>query len=421
MKRFAVSFAFLLALLGASSSAHAVYGWINGQIRFKSELGNACSTAAPLSMNCTASMFPIAQTGIIRPVIGARIFLVDQNGIDIGIGSSDANGNFTVLWNSSTLPTRISVQRFHGDVDLKWWTADTAGYSIYTPVAAVNNPPAYTNFSIGTWTAWSYNVYDNVYEAMRMAWHNAYKFSSDLVSKINLVRVVVFAPSTGEINGVISVNGADGRKNWSIAHEFGHAVDEIHSGTKLCLAYNRPTNCNGVDPTFGACLGDSHSQADTTPGEHFCGGFHEGWADFLATTTLYGHAALKPMGCNSDTPCGLNFDFEKSLRTACTVNQQRNEMQVARYLWDTYDSTGAGDTGWTDSVPGWPGGRFAAIVNNFDLFPVGTDNGQRNEAWNSTLTLIDQQDGRSALDWKVLNDPIENTSAQFTNNCSPGN
>lgn len=411
-------------LLLFTEYAQAASGSVSGRLRFTSELGNNCKSSAPEMMNCTGAYIGAGTQFTTQPLINVRVFLVDQAGVDIGIGATDANGDFTIAWTSPSLPTRIDVQRFFADNNLRFWTADAANNSVYALVTSVANPSNGVNVPIGTVTA-VFNTYDNVYEGMRMAWENAYKHSAATLAQVWLQKVRTFATPTGsKASGTLNIADADKRRNWVIAHEWGHSIDLILTSVKQCLAYNRrtatgTTSCVNVDPYTSCYDSGQHLQADNADGEHYCASFAEGWANYLATTTLYAFNAPQPMGCVSDSPCVSLFDFEDSIGSFCTDGEQHGEMQVARYIWDTFDTVG--DAGWTDSVPAWAGGRFAAIMNTFDTWPAGVGAGQINEPWNGTLTLLLNPDGRSGLDWKALNDPVETTTNQYTNNCSPGN
>ena len=405
---------FLATFVSFEKPAHAVSGSLAGVLEFRNELANYCDSA---TMDCNGALFPASQSNTTRPIVDALVHLVDQTGIVIGQGVTDSTGYFAVMWTRATAPTSIQIRKYFSNNGTRFWLADSGGAAWYAVATTISNPPA-SAWWVGTWGWYGYDMLHNVYEAMQMFWYN-FKFSADMLTKFTYFRVVVPATVTGHLDGVVFVDEDDAKKNWMVTHEAGHGVDYLQNVRKSCGAFNwNGTNtCTGPG-TPGSCTGDHYFNSS----EWYCSSFTEGLADFLGTIPLYGLAATSPLVCNSVSPCAGGFNLEVSLGsspTVCVDAVRRQEIQVTRYLWDTYDTVA--DSGWTDNVPSWPGGRFAAIVDHLDDFPVGTANGQVNEPWNSTLTQLVTPDGRSALDWKGHNDLIENTSNQFTNNCSPGN
>ena len=98
---------------------------------------------------------------------------------------------------------------------------------------------------------------------------------------------------------------------------------------------------------------------------------------------------------------------------ACVVDEGRRALTVNRYLRDLYDSN-AGEA--TDT-------QFAGFSNFFSTlnrFANGFNNNQKDEPWNSS-NAIDDQDGRSARDFRTHFEALtgNSTSINFQANCSP--
>jgi hypothetical protein len=87
-------------------------------------------------------------------------------------------------------------------------------------------------------------------------------------------------------------------------------------------------------------------------------------------------------------------------------------MNAERYLWDVYDSIN--DPGFTDTV----NITYWQMIAHLDEFLTTVANGGINEPWNSAITEVNDQDGRSSRDYRKYVDP--DTSVLYSKNCSPG-
>lgn len=111
----------------ASGEALAVTGTVTGTATLYVNQGQWCDTTT--GMDCTAALFLRAnntlKSGIAQPIREARMELADQNGIVIGISSSDVNGNFSISWTRATTPTSATVRWSYYQIDGRFWVADS--------------------------------------------------------------------------------------------------------------------------------------------------------------------------------------------------------------------------------------------------------------------------------------------------------
>lgn len=404
-----------VALVAQDQLAYGASGTIAGRMVFRSELGNSCDTT--LGMDCTAARFPAAHTNSVQPIRSAHIQLVDQGGAVIGTGHSDNSGNFSLGWTRSTTPTSIQIRRFYTHKDNRFWHANTSGASWYGILTTVQNPTNGGTNNVGEWGWYSYDALNNNYDAALRTWEEALVYSNDMLSQFTFIRIILPAADANNAfvnlqTGIVHMGeNLVRRPQAALSHELGHVVSNLRKPYSFCGANNFPTACVNVAPS--TCNG-THSY-DTA--EHRCASYEEGVAQFVANVAYYWFWATGPRQCISNGNCTGNFNIETSLGTNCTNNVSRQELQVTRYLWDAYDSIN--DPGYNDVVPANPGSKYDQMINKMGSFGTGTGNNQNNEPFNAAMTQIDDPDGRSASDYKVFLDTIENTNLQYQNNCSP--
>jgi hypothetical protein len=408
---------FVLISVMHVGSAFGYSAIISGKVEQYVELGNYCSNMTIPPMDCTASMFPAAHTNTTRPFQHVTIVLRDQSDSTIGLGGTDDNGNFSIAWNSGSIPSSIQIRLLNSETNGRFSIRTSDGATIWWGVVTTINNPGLSNWNVGTWGWYSYVASNNAFEATRLGWDNAWKFSADMLSRF-YTQIWLGASSTYHSNGNVMLREADVPSVFIVNHEVGHVIDHLQTAKRSCGAWNWApgATCTGAG-TPASC--NQNPPHDFGSSEWYCSSFTEGWAHFAATTMLYGLGASQPLICASVGTCPTGYNVETSSGSGCAEATRRQPIHVARYIWDTYDNVN--DTGvYNDIVPSWPGVRFAQIFDNLDLFPAGKGDHQVDEAWNSTATEIDAPDGRSAADWKYHNDPVQNTSDQFTYNCAPG-
>jgi hypothetical protein len=423
MRTFLAAVISVATFFAAARMSYAYTYSVSGRVEYLHVLGNYCSTSTSPAMDCSGSLYPATEFNQIRGIKDSLIVLQDELGNHIGFGSSDSSGYFSVNWTRSTLPSQIWVLRWFAHKDTRFWLADNDGASWYHVVTVINNPGA-SNWDIGGWW-WNYDdTLNNGYAGMLANWDNSLKNSSDMLLRYSEMRLRIPAnlPTSECFPGIVCLPGNRSKNLLALAHEVGHTVFTIQTkvvvspyGRYSCGVFNYPNEC--VGPGTPASCYDSGIH-DPSTSEHFCSTWEEGLANFLALPAIYTYSAAGPMYCAGFGTCHLGYNIATSPGSSCTPNQQHLEGNVTRYLWDTYDTVA--DPGWTDSVPANASTRLNAIINTLDSYPAGTGSGQVNEPYNAALTEIDDKNGRSALDWKNISDSVENTSAQFTNNCSPG-
>lgn len=196
---------------------------------------------------------------------------------------------------------------------------------------------------------------------------------------------------------------------FTILHEMGHAVSYLASR----------------DQNFKSCALYLYNNKDghtlISP-EYACAQFEEGFANFIAATALFNKNAQTPFAyCFGAGPCmNLNYNIEQSngASGACQTAGEENrwEISTARFLWDLYDTV----VDYSGDVYQQPLYTFIDTIHSFDN---GTGNRQKNEPWNSALTVQQKPDGRSTYDYRMLyeywHDNITSLNAPYVANCSP--
>jgi hypothetical protein len=426
-RRLVLALAVAMGALAMSSAAHAESrGVVKGKLSFYQFSGGYCEASA--STSCAGARYQKAQYGTKQPVRETIVYVVNAaDGTNLGTGSADASGNFTVSWYSlSTLPAgtraQISWIGYHrsGAYYIVKATDYNAVYSFkspsftITPGTTTASPQTVAEFVLGTSTAG--NNLASLYEAAHLAWKAALEPSTRMKSNFTGVRIAAF--------GTFSECGASGscatgseklvRINTNRAftlstpmHEMGHVASyqsDKHKGGFSNYCYPL-TTCAYADNVHSA-----------TSNEWLAPAFEEGFATIVAAVGMWAPNATTPRVCDSTGACsGLNA--ETSFNTAaCRTSDYRQEVQVTRYLWDLYDTVV--DTTFDDS-------RSNPVSIFYDIlakYTPGGDNHDVNEPWNAALTAIDNLEGRSAGDYlywtnQFLPGTAASQSLAFSANC----
>jgi len=414
----------------ASGEALAVTGTVTGTATLYVNQGQWCDTTT--GMDCTAALFLRAnntlKSGIAQPIREARMELADQNGIVIGISSSDVNGNFSISWTRATTPTSATVRWSYYQIDGRFWVADStapdgpfwSGSSSFPVVAGGTK-------NSGTWL-WGDLEIRQAYHSAERAWYDAFRYSGAALTNWSQVRILPNHPAAAANGGFVDQIPSNRQVKLGVQaarfpiavqhHEMGHMLHYlIQPALKFTAAYNWPTACTVASPN--GCWGGTHTVNSV---EWKMASFPEGLASFLGTVPSYWHWAPQPQWCFATfSSCDANgFNQEVRSSSNCAQDESRWELSTQRYLWDVYDSVH--DTLYSDllgadtSSDFW----FGILVNELSTFGSGIADGNVNEPWQTTaLTTIDpnKQDTRASVDFQAKLNQV--TSTQRLNNCSP--
>jgi hypothetical protein len=412
----------------------SIEGVVRGQLLFFNAQGNFCASGS----DCTGAKYPQSEFGVPLPIRDARVF-VRVAGSVIGQGVTDANGNFTMAWQTESKPTtsiraELFWQPTHKDgrfsiiTDQGYPWELSAGTVTLLTSSSVSSPQSLGAFQWGT-TLQDANPIANVYDGAWRTWE-AFRVSNRMLTYFNNIRIQAFdtrgeCPTSCAIGPeklVILDPGSPFSPQSRIMHELGHIASYLssrdqsfRSGRNYC--YPDPSNDNPNCTNRGWRYTSTEWGAAT---------FEEGLANFLGDVALYSPNARAPLTClASKADCGGGLSIESSSRGSCASDENRFALSVERYLWDVFDSN-----------IDYPGEsltknyfEFFDAINSFDN---GHDNLQKEEPWvpgtrtcdvngqcQLTYDLVDL-DGRSANDlrqnWARLG---TNTDNAFFNNCTP--
>jgi hypothetical protein len=407
-----MQFAVFLTVLGmVPKVAHAVTGAINGGQRVMSSQGNYCDTT--LGMDCTAARFPANQgVGNAVPLkrIRVEVWREDANGArlgtqPIGVSYTSLTGAYTVTWSYTSTPSKVRLDFVYCHQDDRFCVKSETGAQWYNTMRSGITPVANSTVALG-YSTWNNAAVGNVYDAASRVWEEAFRYSAYLLPVFNAVTIKYpdssqapgDAITTGATKTILMADNCSAMPMNCVAHEFGHMGMYLLAPFTFCGAYS--------------------ANFQVTSTENFCVAFEEGMAQFLAQVSFYWLQAPAPRYCISASACGPagGWSLETSSGTTCSASAPRKSMITsARYAWDAYDQI---DDGWGDSVQQ----SYDAMLAGVAAWPTGTSNtlAVRDEPWNSPYTLVDDADGRSALDYKAYLDNGISTTTQYNNNCAPG-
>jgi hypothetical protein len=193
-----------------------------------------------------------------------------------------------------------------------------------------------------------------------------------------------------------------GQNHWytgSAMHEFGHLAEAFAAASS-----GTPILPGAVDYCYPA-LGCNQKVHDFTSPEHKHTAYTEGLAHFVWAASLYGQNANAPHICTSVSACPFGQWNLESTPT-CDAGSDRQSLNVARYLWDLYDSNN--DQAYNDALSYSFNVMFVETIR---AFPAGFDNRQINEPLGvfNGVTYLDDPDGRSSDDHRYHFDRITGT------------
>lgn len=439
MKKTAILSVVVLFLnLFCVSSALGESGYIAGTIKHFNRIGNYC----PSSSNCTGAKYTQSEYNTALPVKNAKVTLnvVFNQGsgetvIPIGTGSTNSNGYYKFYWYIN--PSDWTNYTTNGVFQLRWNPAhkdnrftikSSSGgtWFFWGSVSSLTSGTTYNSpQSLGTkqWgSSNSPNALTNLYEGAERMWENL-STSSRMNTYFTGIDIIAWDDSecsTSCAYGddkriVIDSEGSAYKPQGRVMHEMGHIASHLASrdqSVKTCAnlrsSYNYATQTN-----FGWEL-DSQ--------ENGCIQFEEGLATFFADTAFYSQDAVSPATCISDGICNLMLEPSSGAVGTCASGEDRWALTVDRFLWDLYDN----NIDFTSETFSY---TLDDLINVIYEFPNGTDDYQKNEPWNSTLTSVVDLDGRSGTDYlyhfiyDFLGSPgipvLVNLLTTYTSNCSP--
>jgi hypothetical protein len=282
-----------------------------------------------------------------------------------------------------------------------------------------------------------------------MLWNNSLSTSARLFNNM-FSSVLAFDPAPALFNGagtdfntqIIRI-GTPTTQGFiptaRVMHELGHAANKALDSSLVV----GPLNNTGIY-CWSATVGNCTHTYEQPLWKY--GSFLEGWANFIATTGIYGPTANQPHICaisassagggacptQTTTACsnsGFSCDVEWSTGFGgCPANAERFEINVARYLWDVFDSNA--DNANTIACNGFAGLHSDAvnfgivgIIDDLANYAAGIGDHQKNEQYqDAALTTYDDRDGRADRDfnWNATNrgPTFGNTSNVLCINCN---
>jgi hypothetical protein len=395
--------ALALAVLLASSSASAESGWVEGRFRFWQKNGNYC----PQSRSpCTGATYLYSEFDKKQPLRHADVFVWNATKGNIGTGSTDSNGNFLIQWSYSG--TLTEEQRAQTRVWIRPWHAGDRFRVNYKNGQYPNNWTGYFTLELGSTqseaqpvghfyigSSASPNHYYNVYWAAEMTWRTRLNTSGWFQAYFTGAEIRGFADSMPGFLGdcvsscalgsemKIQLDADAGLKPQArVMHELGHlAIYNSH-------AWHPAEDCYDMS---GAGWWANEP-------EYPCAAFEEGYATFLANSTLYGYTATAPHYCYSSSYCPTGtFNLESSSGYPCNGPGQEYYWPLThmRYLWDVYDSIDDGET-----ISEGSAGRWWRMYRVYQHYPSGTGSCAADEHWDPTYSYLDNPYGRGATSYR---------------------
>ena len=350
----------------ASAAAPSSYGWVGGRVRFHNRNGGYC----PTGQDCTGARYPQSKYNVLLGIPEARVQMVRNDGVVLGSGVTDADGNYVMYWYSygsipGTVQARIRVTYEQKDARFRFrTTSDTAAQSSSSLIALVHGTGPVTPQPIHWYwgTAASPNPFANAYWAAWSLWNNRLRYSNRMLSRFTDIDIYGFS-DTAPCNGASCANCGTscargyyelgGNPSWAngrmtvvldqdaaynpqerVMHELGHIADYVSRYYRFSTGY-------GYD-------GDSAWSFNST--EYRPSALHEGFASFIGSSGFYDDYATAPRTCFSGEGqhCypggsgGSQRDLESSSWGSCSALEGRWPISATRFFWDIYDEVDDG-------------------------------------------------------------------------------
>lgn len=458
------------------ASAAITSGCVAGRINYYENEGNYCDEDDQ-GQDCTDTTYRTGHYNTARRVKFAEVRVYGEyngGGVNtlLGTGTTNTYGQFTIQWTGSSQPEKLkyqwrpidrngnfSVLYPSGNVPVFWCKEEEE----LTPQAGktCSNPQVFDDMTVGS--EGDPNAYANVYAGARRMWDSLNDSNTlmDLWEPIEiLVGANVGSGWYGDENKIGIHTSLVYANQGAIAHEMGHAASHFLNPRRQTNDYCYPDkllcsgpgggcwdyNQDGITQNYNHMLipwGGDWLRNDA--GEWAEMAFEEGFATFLADTSIYGQDNPEPTSCGTTTtPCDadLNHDewspwVEKSQGLGMAVCQDhwiRSEFMVNRYLRDVYDNSndsnscnGRGATcQWgTINYNENTSRSLDEMLRVITLFSQGYGNHQNEEVYSGPGDCdIDNLDGHGTYDyvWNYLyasGAPEINTNLQRNWNCLP--
>jgi len=431
-----VAAAVFLTIAGFVAPAQAVTGYVTGTWSLWNKNGNYC----PSTNGCAGAYFVQSGFDQLWPISNGSIWVVDSSGAIIGTGSTDDNGNYTVAWSRSTFPSQIGVKVFPYQKEGRFWFANTAGQLINNWFGLVNTAANTTLTSpqnVGSWYVGSSAAPDpfyNSYWAAEWQWRYTMNLVGVLISNFTGVEIRGFANTINGFRGTCNTSCAWGPAKQvqldqnaglspqaRVMHELGHIATYVTHNWQITGDYT--WSPPGQPPGASSWCQNCPEWADAA--------FEEAFATHYGSITFWADNAVSPTTCLSSGTCydgtGTPFsgtDIEatsyphtvNNCNTTSSNPEARWPLSAMRYFWDVFDNHNDAD-GDTYSANQ---GDFWKHLYNLGWYPEGTGLNQINEPWNSTLTSIDNKDGRGSSSYSTnYANNVTSTNLLRIDNCSP--
>ncbi len=416
MNRLLFSSLMLLALPASAAS-----GVISGRLLFFQNQGNYC----PSTRDCSGAQYVEADYHTNQPVGDAKVFVRDQNDVVIGQGVTDANGDFTMSWYRSALPTSAEVfwTMAHKDDRFHFRSPTGGTYAYWTgALTLTHGTTAAAPQNVGTWitgSATTPSELANAYDGARMMWVNSLNKSGRMQNNFTGLDIRAFSDTVpsdcstscanGGLNRVQLDTAAAFRPQGRILHEMGHIASYKSNPRSRPANYCWPAS---------SCEDGGWSR---TSAEWKHASFEEGLATYLGDSAVYYWWAVDPRTCLSSGVCtGVESEVETSNGApgggTCGTNEGRAAISVWRYFWDIYD--GQDDANFTEDLRR----ERYEIIDTLATFADGFGDHQKNEPYDSSWN-VDALDGFTGYDfywnYSVNHSSNSNSFSQLYNNCYP--
>jgi hypothetical protein len=344
-----------------AEAQYSSFGWTSGRVRFHNRNSGYC----PTGEDCTGARYPETSYDVRLGIPEARVSLVRFDGVVIGSGITDADGDYVMYWYSNGTPpgavtARLRVTYEHKDGRFRFrTTTDQAATSSSDLLALTHGTSVSSPQSIWWYwgTAASPNSFANAYWAAWTLWNNRLKYSNRMLSRFTDLDIYGFdsvAPCNGNSCASCGTSCArgyyelGGNPSWAnarmtvvldanaafspqerVMHEMGHIADYVSRYWRFSTGYDYDGN---------------DGWSFTTP-EYRPTALHEGFASFVGTSGLYDDDATEPRTCfaSEGEHCypgggGSNVqNIETSSYGSCGAEEGRWAISATRFFWDIYD------------------------------------------------------------------------------------
>jgi hypothetical protein len=350
-----------LALSFWAGSAEAASGFADGRIRFFNRNGGFC----PAAQNCTGATYLQSSYNTYLGIPEAKVRLVrSSDGVTIGSGVTDANGNYVMSWSSpgaGNISAQIRVIFEQKDTRFRFRTTGDAAATAISFAFMLNNGTTSNSPQNVSWdwgTAGSPNAFANAYWAAWKLWNHRLKTSNRMLAGFDDLDIYGFsdtAPCSGGdcadcgtscASGFFELGGGPAWANANktivldadaafnpqerVMHEMGHIADYVSGDYRFSTGYGY----NG---------GNSWS---FTTAEYRPSALHEGLASFIGSSGFYHGQAENPRTCfgGEGQHCypggtgGSQQAIETSNDGSCAQLEGRFAISHTRFFWDIYDS-----------------------------------------------------------------------------------